>query len=68
MADKTVWTYTGPLLQFGRIICDRWSSQTTAETKAKAIANLTYQAKKALNLVSWAKLELDTKLITSERG
>ena len=48
MNQKTlnVYEYQGPVMSFGRVIKDDWTSVTTAVSEKKARNNLTYQYKK----------------------
>ena len=50
--------YKGPIHRFGHYICD-FTSATTADTPQKALNNLTFKAKKKLNLEPFVKIELD---------
>ena len=40
-----LYTYSGPVLQYDRVIQSNWKGQTYAETKKQAISNLKYQFK-----------------------
>ena len=39
------YLYDGPVLEFERLLTDRWRAETFAPTKRKAISNLQYQFK-----------------------
>lgn len=56
MSDKYI--YRGPIMAFGRCVCDYWVGETWASTKWKAKNNLLYQAKKYCNLTSGGHVEL----------
>ena len=43
------YLYDGPVLEFERLLTDRWRAETFAPTKRKAISNLQYQFKKNNN-------------------
>lgn len=43
------WTYDGPVLEFDRVIMERWYGSTYAVSEKKARSNLTYQCKKQIN-------------------
>ena len=45
----STWTYDGPVMEFDRVIMDRWYGSTYAVSEKKARSNLTYQCKKQLN-------------------
>lgn len=40
------YSYDGPVMEFGRVIANRWVAKTYAPSKRKARSNLTYQFKK----------------------
>lgn len=37
--------YTGPVMEFGRCIADRWHGETSAVSEKQARSNLTYKFK-----------------------
>lgn len=43
------WVYEGPVMEFDRVIMDRWYGTTYAVSEKKARSNLAYQCKKQLN-------------------
>lgn len=47
----SVYEYQGPVLIFDKCVAERWNGQTTAVSKGQAITNLSYQFKKANNLM-----------------
>lgn len=59
------YSYDGPVMEFDRVITDRWSSSTIATSEKKARCNLTYQFKKQFGKVPSAKITLpgEIKLI-----
>lgn len=52
------YTYDGPVIYFDRPVADRWKGETMAPSESKARSNLTYQAKKALNLIAGTNVKL----------
>lgn len=61
----TLYEYDGPVLEFDRIIADRWQAQTYAVSKAKARSNLAYQFKRETGRVPRTRITLPGK-ITAE--
>jgi hypothetical protein len=58
----TLYSYDGPVLEFDRIVANRWCAQTYAVSEAKARANLVYQFKKETGRVPRTKITLPGKL------
>lgn len=56
------YSYEGPVMEFGRVIADKWYGSTFAPTEKKARCNLTYQFKKQYNKVSNAKITMPGEL------
>lgn len=52
------WIYDGPVVAFGKCICNRWHGETMATTEQKARSNLAYQFKKTHDLVASAKVTI----------
>ena len=52
------WVYEGPVMEFDRVIMDRWYGSTYAVSEQKARSNLTYQCKKYLNKNPGTKITL----------
>lgn len=40
------YRYSGPVSQFGKCICNKWTGETIAATERRAKSNLAYQFKK----------------------
>lgn len=59
----TLYSYDGPVLEFDRIVANRWQSQTYATSEAKARANLAYQFKRNYGKVPRSKITLPGKII-----
>lgn len=52
------YSYDGPVLEFDRVIADRWSASTFATSEKKARSNLVFQFKKKFNRAPNAKITL----------
>ena len=50
--------YDGPVMEFDICIADHWKGETMANSKKKAISNLTYQFKKQTNRANYTKITL----------
>lgn len=57
------YTYDGPVLEFDRVVTNRWTSTTIAPTEKKARSNLAYQYKKQFRKVANTKITLPGKLV-----
>lgn len=57
------YSYTGPVMEFDRVIADNWSGKTWAPSEKKARSNLTYQFKKQFNKVASTKITLPGKIM-----
>ena len=53
-----LYIYDGPVVMFGKCICNKWHGETMAMTKRKAKSNLEYQFKKQQKLAAGAKVSL----------
>lgn len=58
-----LYSYNGPVLEFDRVIANRWQAQTYASSEAKARANLAYQFKKDNGKVPRSKITLPGKIV-----
>lgn len=58
-----LYSYSGPVLEFDRIVTNCWSAQTYATSEAKARSNLAYQFKKEHGKVPRTKITIPGKLI-----
>lgn len=56
------YIYEGPVLEFDRLVADRWRGETTAPSEGKARSNLGYQFKKNNNRVTGTRIALPGKL------
>ena len=61
--ENKKWTYSSAVKQFDDIICNFWDTQTSAPTRAKALANLKFRYKREHGLVPSAQLSLPGKLV-----
>lgn len=59
------YTYDGPVMEFDRVITERWFSITYAPTEKKARANLVFQYKKQYSKAPNAKITLPGKVALS---
>lgn len=57
------YSYEGPVMEFGRVIANRWSGETYATSAQKAASNLAYQFKKQFNRTANTKISLPGKLV-----
>jgi hypothetical protein len=60
---KYIYIYRGCVKQFGKIICESWTGETSAVSASKALSNLAYRYKKEHGFTSSAKVELDKKYL-----
>lgn len=58
-----LYSYSGPVLEFDRIVANNWQAQTYATSEAKARTNLAYQFKKANGKVPRTKITLPGKIV-----
>ena len=54
--------YDGPVLEFDKLIVERWKGETIASSENKARSNLAYQFKKNNHRVARTKIKLPGKL------
>lgn len=60
----TKYIYKGPVVIFGKLVANSWSGETVAVSRQKAISNLSYQFKKANNIIeNRAKVTLMDKYL-----
>lgn len=50
------YSYDGPVMEFDRLIANRWHGETMAQSEAKAKSNLIYQFKKQHHRMPGAKI------------
>lgn len=59
----TLYSYIGPVLEFDKIIENKWVGETLAVSEAKARTNLAYQFKRETGRVPRTKVTLPGKII-----
>lgn len=57
-----IYIYEGPVLEFGRLVEERWYGETMANTEKKAKSNLAYQWKKRNNRLASSVITLPGKI------
>lgn len=62
----TLYSYDGPVEEFGRCIANRWQAKTLASSISKARCNLAYQFKKQFNKAVNAKITLPGKIMAQQ--
>ena len=50
------YSYDGPVMEFDRLIANRWYGETMAQSEAKAKSNLIYQFKKQYHRMPGTKI------------
>jgi hypothetical protein len=60
------YLYSGPVLEFERVIANKWEASTCAQSPSKARSNLTFRFKKEHNKATNSKISLPGKLIVVE--
>ena len=68
MSEKHLYSYTGPVTSFGKVISNKWNAQTYAVSSKKAKSNLEYRFKSENNRLPGAKIELPGKIILISWG
>ena len=58
-----LYYYSGPVLEFDKIVANNWQAQTYAASEAKARTNLAYQFKKLNGKVPRTKITLPGKIV-----
>lgn len=56
------YAYDGPVIFFDKLVADHWRGETMAPSEKKARSNLSYQAKKQLNLIAGTNVKLPGKI------
>ena len=64
---KQTYLYDGPVLEFERVVANRWKSRTRAVSKEKALCNFAHQFKVQNNKVANMKITLPGKVILVEQ-
>ena len=58
-----LYSYSGPVLEFDKIVTNHWEAQTIATSESKARSNLTFQFKKINGKVPQTKITLPGKIV-----
>lgn len=56
------YIYEGPVMEFDKLLTNRWKGETVADSERKARSNLAYQFKKNNNRIAAAKITLPGEL------
>ena len=56
------YAYDGPVMFFDKLVADHWKGETMAPNEKKARSNLSYQAKRQLNLIAGTNIQLPGKI------
>ena len=56
------YIYDGPVYRFKTLVAEHWKGETMAPSESKARSNLSYQAKKQLNLIAGTDVKLPGKI------
>ena len=56
------YAYSGPIVVFDKCVSNNWKGETWADSQAKAMSNLAYQAKKACNILPGSRVTLPGEL------
>lgn len=59
----TLYSYDGPVLEFDKIIANKWHGQTRAVNEARARTNLAYQFKMETGRVPRTRITLPGKIV-----
>ena len=63
--EKQMYIYSGPVMQFGRIVGKVEGCKTFAASPKKALSNVAYNYKKQHGLTSSARIELVDKYLSA---
>lgn len=66
MPNDYSYIYEGPVMQFGRVVRNRWTGRTRANTSGRALTNLSFRYKAINQLVRTAQIELDPRYLRLE--
>lgn len=58
-----LYSYNGPVCEFGKIVASHWKGQTYANSESKARTNLAYQFKRDTGRVPRSKITLPGKVV-----
>ena len=57
------YIYSGPVMEFDKLVDNNWYGETMAESEKKARSNLAYQFKKENDRIARSKITLPGKII-----
>lgn len=60
------YLYRGHVCEFGKVIANMWTAETSAPSEKKALSNLAFQFKRDYNKIKTAKITLPGKLTVIE--
>ena len=63
-----LYSYSGPVCEFNKIVANNWKGQTYASSESKARINLAYQFKKETGRVPRSKITLPGKIVVEGVG
>ena len=63
MANMKIYSYCGPVMEFGKLIAERWCGETKAISEKKARSNLAYQFKQEYDRVPRSRISLPGALL-----
>lgn len=61
--ERKIYRYEGPVMQFGKVINDKWKYGTRAVSDKQALSNLMFNYKRKAKLTTDAKIELDSSCL-----
>ena len=61
------YIYEGPVIEFGKLVQERWNGKTIASSEKKAKNNLAYQWKRKNNRTPMTKISLPGNLFVADR-
>ena len=62
------YSYSGPVLYFGKIVAQNWESQTYATSEKQAINNLIFQFKNKMGYIPTVNVTLGKKPVLVEEA
>lgn len=66
MQEYHKYIYNGPVMEFDRLVAERWKGETMAISEKKARSNLIYQYKKSTSRIAGVKISLPGKIEMEE--
>lgn len=62
MNELYKYRYSGPVVQYGKIVANHWKAETIAPSEKKARSNFMYQFKVQNNRIQKTKIELPGRI------